>query len=271
MGYSQDKYDLFFPRMEMFQRIAKTNRLSLKDFLMKKVGADTELADALIEKFEKSEDEQSIASPKQNQLQTEKVIIENPPSQDKFDSYYSKKEIFQKIAHDNGLSLKEALLKRKDVDEELAEALINKWEKSGDEQSPAKQKINQTPTQNQNIITLRTSEPNTSSNFNFLDFIRTVSKCLTSPIKKWGGIAEENNKTNSNASPPAPKSLEDEIEFHLPEMQSYARMAQSNELSVKEWLIKNRNIDAELAVKLIDAWIWRGSGCSGSKESATKV
>ncbi|MBN2109147.1 MAG: hypothetical protein JW832_17095 [Deltaproteobacteria bacterium] len=59
-------------------------------------------------------------------------------SQETFESYFSKMDNFQKIADKNGLALKELLIKKAGVDEELADALIAAWEskKGGSAGSP---------------------------------------------------------------------------------------------------------------------------------------
>ena len=49
-------------------------------------------------------------------------------SQETFESYFSKMDNFQKIAAKNGFALKELLIKKVGLDEELADALIKEWE-----------------------------------------------------------------------------------------------------------------------------------------------
>ena len=48
-------------------------------------------------------------------------------TQEKFESYFSKMEDFQEIAARNGVALKELLMKKVGLDEELASALVKEW------------------------------------------------------------------------------------------------------------------------------------------------
>jgi hypothetical protein len=64
-------------------------------------------------------------------------------SQETFESYFSKMDNFQKIAAKNGLALKDLLMKKAGIDEELADALIKEWasKKDASPGSPASQEL----------------------------------------------------------------------------------------------------------------------------------
>ena len=116
MSYSQETFDSYFSKMDSFQAIAAKNNLALKELLMKKAGADEELADALIAEWESKKD--GSAAPGAG----------SPASQEALASYMRDMGAFQKLADLQGIPLQDWLIAMCGIDQATADALIREWE-----------------------------------------------------------------------------------------------------------------------------------------------
>ena len=119
MSYSQETFDSCFSKMDSFQAIAAKNNLALKELLMKKAGADEELADALIAAWE-SKKGGSAGS---------------PVSREALASYMRDMGAFQKLADLQGIPLQEWLIAMCGIDQATAGALIREWEPQAPQES----------------------------------------------------------------------------------------------------------------------------------------
>lgn len=112
MGYTEESFASFYDRMPLFQKIAAQNGYALKDLLLKKVGVEEELANALIAAWN---DEQ----------QTKKDLLPAAGIADKrFDAYLREMASFQRLAGLQGIDLTSWLKTNCAVDAATAEALI---------------------------------------------------------------------------------------------------------------------------------------------------
>ncbi len=117
MSYSQETFESYFSKMDNFQTIAARNGLALKELLMKKVGIDEELAEALIQEW----------SSKKNGSPGPPAAAGSTASQELFESYMRDMGSFEKLADLQGIPLQDWLIAMCGVDRATADALIKAW------------------------------------------------------------------------------------------------------------------------------------------------
>jgi hypothetical protein len=116
MSYSQEKFESYFCKMDDFQKIAARNGFALKELLIKKVGLDEELADALVKQWGNKK-----GSP------TGLSAAGGGAAKELFESYLSDMGSFQKLADVQGVPLRDWLTEKCGLDGETAAALIKQW------------------------------------------------------------------------------------------------------------------------------------------------
>ena len=116
MSYSQEKFESYFSKMDDFQEIAARNGVALKELLMKKVGLEEELADALVKEWGNKKGST-----------TSQAAAGGAASKELFESYLSDMGSFQKLADLQGVPLRDWLIKTCGIDEGTATALIKQW------------------------------------------------------------------------------------------------------------------------------------------------
>jgi hypothetical protein len=125
MSYSQDIFQSYLSKMADFEQIAARKGLALKELLIKKVGLDEVLADALVEKWEN-----------ENGGATGRASAGAAASQESFKLYLSQMSSFQKLADLRGIPLRDWLMAKCGVEQDTADALIKQWELQSSQKSP---------------------------------------------------------------------------------------------------------------------------------------